>query len=95
MNNFKDSYELDEVLDLLYVAIHQFLEKKLRSELDQDVIDISVEIENHGGLKVTIDLYLEISPFSKHDVKKVAEEALSHAGKLADEIIPNLVITLR
>ncbi|MFW9778961.1 MAG: DUF3194 domain-containing protein [Candidatus Heimdallarchaeota archaeon] len=95
MNNFKDSYELDEILDLLYVTIHQFLENRLRSELDQDVIDISIETEPQGGLKVTIDLYLEISPFSKYDVEKVAEEALSRAGKLADEIIPNLVINLR
>jgi hypothetical protein len=95
VNDFKDQHELDDILDLLYDTIHQFLEKKLRSELDHDVIDISIETDDQGGLKVTIDLSLEISPFSKHDVEKVAEEAISHAGQLADKLIPNIVITLK
>lgn len=95
MSNLEDLKELDEILDWLYVAIHQFLENKLRSELDQDLIDISIETDNQGELKIIIDLYLEISPFSKYDVQKVAEEAITHAGQLADKLIPNVVINLR
>lgn len=87
--------ELDEILDQLYVRIQQFLEEKVGEDLDQDLIDISLETSENGELIVGIDLYLELSPFSNYDVQKIAEEAINHGIKAADLICPPFIINFK
>ncbi|MHA2244922.1 MAG: DUF3194 domain-containing protein [Candidatus Hodarchaeales archaeon] len=87
--------ELDEILDQLYVRIQQFLEAKVGEDLDQDLVDISLETSENGELIVDIDLYLELSPFSKYDVQKIAEEAIKHGIKAADRICPQFIINFK
>ncbi len=87
--------ELDEILEQLYLKIQQFLVTQIGEDLDQDLIDISLETKGNGELIVNIDLYLELSPFSTYDVQKVAEEAVKHGIKEADHICPLYLINIR
>ncbi|UCG04472.1 MAG: DUF3194 domain-containing protein [Candidatus Heimdallarchaeota archaeon] len=85
------TYEFDEILDQLYSKIKQFLHTKVGEDLDQDLIDISLETTENGELIVNIDLYLELSPFSNFNVQEVAEEAVKHGIKEADQICPYVI----
>ncbi|UCG89977.1 MAG: DUF3194 domain-containing protein [Candidatus Heimdallarchaeota archaeon] len=87
--------ELDEILDQLYIKIQQFLITNVGEDLDQDLIDISLETTEDGELIVNIDLYLELSPFSNYDVQKVAEDAVKYGIKEADQICPSYIINIR
>ncbi len=87
--------ELDGILEQLYFKIQQFLVIQVGEDLDQDLIDISLETTDNGELIVNIDLYLELSPFSTYDVQKVAEEAVKHGIKEADHICPLYLINIR
>ncbi|MFX0208770.1 MAG: DUF3194 domain-containing protein [Candidatus Hodarchaeota archaeon] len=87
--------ELDEILDQLYIKIQQFLVTKVGEDLDQELIDINLETTENGELIVGIDLYLELSPFSSYDVQKIADEAVKHGIKEADQIFPSYIIKIR
>lgn len=87
--------EFDEILDHLYLKIKQFLQTKVGEDIDQDLIDISLETTENGELIINIDLYLELSPFSNFNVKEVAEEAVKHGIKEADQICPSYVIRIQ
>ncbi len=87
--------ELDEILDQLYNKIHQFIVAKVGEDLDQDLIDISLETTENGELVINIDLYLELSPFSNYDVQKIAEEAVNLGIKTADQICPPFIVNIR
>ncbi|MFX0122877.1 MAG: DUF3194 domain-containing protein [Candidatus Hodarchaeota archaeon] len=87
--------EIDEILDQLYLKIKQFLQMKVGEDVDQDLIDISIETTERGELIVNIDLYLELSPFSNFNVQEVAEEAVKHGIKEADQIFPSYIIKIQ
>ncbi len=87
--------ELDEILDQLYLKINQFLQTKVGEDIDQDLIDISLETTENGELIIHIDLYLELSPFSNFNVQEVAEEAVKHGIKEADQIFPSYIIKIQ
>ncbi|MFX1505153.1 MAG: DUF3194 domain-containing protein [Promethearchaeota archaeon] len=87
--------ESDEILDRLYLKIKQFLYTKVGEDLDQDLIDISLETTENGELNINIDLYLELSPFSRFDVQEVAEEAVEYGIKEADQIFPSYVLRIQ
>ncbi len=86
--------DLDTIIDQLYDRIHQYLVVKVGEELNEDLIDISLETTNDNEIKVTIDLYLEISPFSDLDVKKLANEAVEHGIKFTDQILPEFILNI-
>jgi hypothetical protein len=87
--------DLESILDQIYDRIHQFLVSKAGEELNEDLIDISLEATNDGEIKVAIDLYLEVSPFSDQDVQKLANEAVEHGIKVTDQIIPEFIINIK
>ena len=87
--------EFDEILDQLYTKIKQFLHTKVGEDIDQDLIDISLEITEKGELIVNIDLYLELSPFSSFNVQEIAEEAVKHGIKEADQICPSYIVKVQ
>ena len=87
--------ELDEILDQIYLKIKQFLSSKVGEDLDQDLIDISLETSENGELNINIDLYLELSPFSHFDVQKIAEEAVKYGIEEADQICPPFVVKIQ
>ncbi|MFX1285166.1 MAG: DUF3194 domain-containing protein [Promethearchaeota archaeon] len=86
--------DLDEVLDQLYIKIRQFIITEVGEDLDQDLIDINLETTENGELIVSIDLYLELSPFSSYDVQRIAEEAIKYGIKEADQILPSYKISI-
>ncbi|MHA2202251.1 MAG: DUF3194 domain-containing protein [Candidatus Hodarchaeales archaeon] len=87
--------ELDEILDQLYLKIKQYLQTKVGEDVDQDLIDISLETTENGELIIHIDLYLELSPFSNFNVQEIAEEAVKHGIEEADQICPSYIIKIR
>jgi len=87
--------ESDEILDQLYLRIHQYLFSKVGEDLDQDLIDISLETTENGELIINIDLYLELSPFSSFNVQEIAEEAVKYGIKEADQLCPSYVVKIR
>ena len=87
--------EPDEIIDQLYVKIHQFLATKVGEDLNYDMIDINLEISDNRELVINIELYLELSPFSNYDVQKIAEEAIEHGIKAADQMCPPLIIHVK
>jgi hypothetical protein len=87
--------ESDEILDQLYLRIHQFLSSKVGEDLDQDLIDISLETKETGELIINIDLYLELSPFSSFDVQEIADKAVKYGIKEADRLCPSYVVKIR
>ncbi len=87
--------ELDEIIDQLYVKIHQFLATKVGEDLSDDMIDINLELSDNEELIINIELYLELSPFSNFDVQKIAEEAVEHGIKAADQMCPPFVVRIK
>ncbi len=83
-----DVLEPEEILELLYDEIHKFLVEEAGEFLDQDLIDITLETLESGELNIEIDLHLEISSYSHLNVELLAEKALAHGIKIADEICP-------
>ena len=87
--------ESDEILDQLYLRIKQFLNSKVGEDLDQDLIDISLETTENRELIVNIDLYLELSPFSSFDVQRIAEEAVKCGIEEADRLCPSFIVKIQ
>ena len=87
--------ELDEVIDQLYTKIHQFLQSKVGEDLDQDIVDINLELTADKEIIVNIEVYLELSPFSRFNVEKIATEAINHGISVADEILPSFVVKIK
>lgn len=85
-----DVLEPEEILELLYVEIHKFLVEEAGEDLDQDLIDITLKTLDSGELNIEIDLQLEISSFSHLNVDLLAEKALAHGIKIADEVCPQI-----
>ena len=83
------SDKIDDIIDQLYERIHQYLEQELKGDLTQDLVDIDLEVKQNEII-VNIDLYIEISPFSTHDVQQIAEDAVKHGIAVADQIIVNI-----
>ncbi len=84
--------DIDEIIDQLYLRIHKFLVNKVGDDLIQDLIDINIESEDNGEITINLELNLEISPFSDHNVQVVAKEAIKDGIKLADQICPSYVV---
>ncbi|UCE12348.1 MAG: DUF3194 domain-containing protein [Candidatus Heimdallarchaeota archaeon] len=87
--------DLDEIIDQLYIRIHQFLVAEVGEDLEEDLIDLSLETTPNGELVINIDLYLEFSPFSKHNIQEIAEEAVQQGIRTADQICPPFVTKIR
>lgn len=78
----------EEILELLYNEIHEYLVAEVGEDLDQDLIDITLKTLESGELNIEIDLQLEIASYSHLNVQLLAEKALSHGIKIADEVCP-------
>jgi hypothetical protein len=87
--------ELDEVIDQLYTKIHQFLQSEVGEDLDQDIVDINLELTAEKEIIVNIEIYLELSPFSKFNVEKIANEAIKHGISVADQIFPSFLVNIK
>ena len=87
--------DFEPLLELIYDKIHSFLSERLGEDLNSDMIDIEIESKESGEIVVNIDLYLEIQPFSSHDIEKLASEAVEDGIIVADKVCPNLVIRLK
>ncbi|MFX0182973.1 MAG: DUF3194 domain-containing protein [Candidatus Hodarchaeota archaeon] len=87
--------ELDEVIDQLYTQIHQFLKSKVGEDLDQDIIDINLELTANKEIIVNIELYLELSTYSKLNVEKIANDAINHGISVADQIFPPFIVKIQ
>ena len=83
-----DVLEPEDILELIYEEIHKFLVEEAGENLDQDLIDITVETLESGELNIEIDLQLEIVSYSHLNVELLAEKALAHGIKIADEVCP-------
>ena len=83
-----DVLDPEEILELLYDGIHRYLVTEAGEDLDQDLIDISLETLDSGELNIEIDLQLEIASYSNLNVQLLAEKALTHGIKIADEVCP-------
>ena len=79
----------EEILDLLYEEIHKFLVSQVGEDLDHDIIDINLESQENEGLKIEISLDLRIRAFSDLNVEEIAEKAIAHGIKIADEVCPS------
>lgn len=93
--NLLTTDDMEDILDQLYIKIQQFLTDKIGEDLNQDLIDISLETTEKGELIVNIELFLELSPFSKYNVQEIAEEAVKHGIKEADQLCPPFIINIR
>lgn len=87
--------EIDEIIDQLYLSIHKFLVNKVGNDLGQDIIDINIETTENNEIKIEIDLYLELSPFSIYDVQTIAEDAIKRGIDAADRVLPEFVIKIQ
>lgn len=87
--------DLDEIIDHLYIKIHQFLEAEVGEDLEEDLIDLSLETTENGELIININLYLELSPFSDYNIQKIAEEAVQQGIRTADQICPPFITKIR
>ena len=83
-----DTLEPEDILELLHDEIHQFLIGEAGEFLDHDIIDISLETLESGELSVEIDLQIEITSYSNLNAELLAEKALAHGIKIADEVCP-------
>jgi len=83
-----DVLDPEEILELLYTEIHKYLVAAAGEDFDQDLIDISLETLDSGELNIEIDLQLEIASYSHLNVELLAEKALAHGIKIADEVCP-------
>ena len=83
-----DTLEPEDILELLHDEIHQFLIKEAGEFLDHDMIDITLETLESGELSVVIDLQIEITSYSNLNVEILAEKALAHGIRIADEVCP-------
>ena len=54
--------ELDEILDQLYLKIKQFLHIKVGEDIDQDLIDISLETTENGELIINPEFDYAVEP---------------------------------
>ena len=86
-----DILEPEEILELLYDEIHKFLVEEAGEFLDNDIIDISLETLESGELNIEIDLQLEITAYSHLNVDQLAEKAIAHGIKIADEVCPQFI----
>lgn len=87
--------DLEIIIDQIYDKIHQYLVSKVGEGLNEDLIDINLEVTNDNEIKVDIELYLEVSPFSDQDVQKLANEAVEHGIKLTDQVLPKYIINIK
>jgi hypothetical protein len=83
--------ESDEILDMLYKKINDFLTLKVGEDLDHKLIDISLEIPANKELVVNIEISLELSPFSSFNAQEIADEAIKVGIEEADKILPSLI----
>jgi hypothetical protein len=81
----------DEILDLLYEEIHNFLIAQAGEDLGHDIIDINIETSDNGELTIEINLALEIRAFSTLNAKELAEKAIAHGIKIADKVCPSAI----
>ncbi|NHJ00648.1 MAG: DUF3194 domain-containing protein [Candidatus Heimdallarchaeota archaeon] len=88
------SNELDRIIDQVYLEVHSFLQKKLGKKLDHDLIDINLELTDENEIIIEVELYVELSALSGLEVQKVAEEAIAHATKITDELLPKILVNI-
>jgi len=82
----------DEILDILYEEIHNFLVSQAGQDLSHDIIDINIETSDKGELTVEINLELEIQAFSNLNAEELAEKAIAHGIKIADKVCPSAIV---
>lgn len=87
--------KLEEIIELIYEAIHFYLVDKLGDDLDNDIIDINVNLDQNKELKVEIDLKTEVIPFSSHDIEKITKEAIEKGVLKADSLCESIIIDLK
>ena len=80
----------DDILDYLYEEIHKFV-VEAGEELGNIEIDINLESLDEGEMNIEINLFLEVTAFSKLDVGELSKKAIVYGGKLADEVCPPFV----
>ena len=82
----------DEILDLLYEEIHNYLVTQAGEDLGHDIIDINIETSDDGELTVEINLTLEIRAYSNLNAEELAEKAIAHGIKIADKVCPSAIV---
>ncbi|MFX0091813.1 MAG: DUF3194 domain-containing protein [Candidatus Hodarchaeota archaeon] len=77
----------NELVEKIYLLIHTFLSKRLGKEMLNDNIDVFVTIDPVLGIDISIEIDLEISPFSNEDAQTLSQEAINHALEKLDSDI--------
>ncbi len=89
------SDELDEIVDQIYLEVHSFLQKKLGTKLDHDLIDINLELTEEDEINIEVEIYVELSTISDIEVQKVVEAAIAHAAEYTDDLLPKILVKIR
>ena len=76
-----------ELVEKIHSLIHSFLFKRLGKDLINDNIDIFVEIDPLLGIDISIEIDLDISPFSSKDAQKLSQEAIDYVFSKLDKDI--------
>ena len=84
--------DLDEVIDLVYIKIHNFLTARLDEDLNEDIIDIDIQHNEKGEIEINIDVSIEVLPFINENLDEIVEEAIRKGMNVADKHCPKFVI---
>lgn len=84
--------ELDEIVDLIFTAIQNYIEAELKNNLNEDSISIDIEQNDLGEIEVGIEIYVESFPYNKIDLQNIVDQAILHGINVADQKCPNLVV---
>ncbi|MHA1972350.1 MAG: hypothetical protein ACTSW1_05120 [Candidatus Hodarchaeales archaeon] len=86
----QDNFE--EVIELVYQNIHKFITSKLGENLSEDDIAIDIEKDEKGEVHFSLELMVESLPYSRLDIQKIVDEAISIGKKIADEHCPSFLV---
>lgn len=89
------SDELDEIIDQVYLEVHGFLQRKLGTNLDHDLIDINIELTEENEINIEVEIYVELSTISDLEVQKVVEAAIAHAVEYTDDLLPKILVRIK
>lgn len=84
--------ELDEVIDLIFTTIHNYIESKLKDKLNEDSISIDIDQNELGEVEVGIEIYVESFPYNKVDLQTIVDQAILQGISVADQKCPSLVV---
>ncbi|HDI75252.1 MAG TPA: DUF3194 domain-containing protein [Thermoprotei archaeon] len=72
----------EKLLNKVADTVYRFIYSKVKHP--EDILDIIIEVDFSEDSEFTIDVYVDVNPFSKIDPKELAEAAAEEGLKVAE-----------